>query len=80
MTTINISLPDKLKDQADALITEGHYASFSDLVRTSLRQIIFDRRLDRLVTEAKHESKTGKSIVLKTDEDVNKFFAKYIPK
>jgi Arc/MetJ-type ribon-helix-helix transcriptional regulator len=40
MTTINISLPDKLKKQADKLIKDGYYASFSDLVRTGLRQMI----------------------------------------
>jgi uncharacterized protein len=37
MTTINISLPDKLKKQADSLVKEGYYASFSDLVRSALR-------------------------------------------
>jgi Arc/MetJ-type ribon-helix-helix transcriptional regulator len=37
MKTINISLPDKLKSQADNLIKSGYYASFSDLVRTALR-------------------------------------------
>ena len=40
MKTINISLPDKLKTQADNLIRAGYYASFSDLVRTALRETI----------------------------------------
>lgn len=38
MKTINISLPDKLKTQADNLIKAGYYASFSDLVRTAIRE------------------------------------------
>ena len=40
MTTINISLPEKLKKQADALIKQGYYVSFSDLVRTAIRRLI----------------------------------------
>ena len=38
MTTINISLPKYLK--AQALVDEGFYSSFSDLVRDELRKII----------------------------------------
>jgi len=80
MATINISLPSELKKEADAAIAEGHYSSFSDLTRTALRQILRDRKLDRLVAEAKREHKEGKTISLKTDEDIDKFFAKYIQK
>ena len=40
MATINISLPDKIKVQADKLVSQGYYVSFSDLVRTALRGII----------------------------------------
>jgi Arc/MetJ-type ribon-helix-helix transcriptional regulator len=40
MKTINISLPDKLKSQADNLIKSGYYASFSDLVRTAMREVM----------------------------------------
>ena len=80
MTTINISLPDTLKKLADELILEGHYASFSDLARTALRQILRDHKLDRFVAEAKRDDKAGKTKVLKTDKDIDKFFAKYIPK
>lgn len=80
MTTINISLPDVLKKEADAAIADGHYASFSDLARTALRQILRDRKLDRMVAEAKADYKAGKGIVLKTNKDIDNFFAKYIPK
>lgn len=80
MTTINISLPDVLKKQADAVIADGHYASFSDLARTALRQILRDHKLDRMVAEAKAEHKAGKTIALRTKKDIDNFFAKYIPK
>lgn len=43
MATINVSLPDKLKSQADKLVKDGYYASFSDLVRSALRgQLVID--------------------------------------
>jgi len=40
MTTINISLPDVLKKEADLLIKQGYYASFSDLARVAIRKLI----------------------------------------
>lgn len=80
MITINISLPSELKKEADAAIAEGHYASFSDLTRTALRQLLRDRKLDRMVAEAKADYKAGKGVSLKTNKDIENFFAKYIPK
>lgn len=80
MSTINISLPDKLKKLADEVIAEGHYASFSDLTRTALRQILRDHKLDRLVAEAKQDYKAGRGTLLKTDEDIDKYMAQFIPK
>ena len=40
MSTINISLPDKLKAVVDEQVKSGYYASFSDLVRTAIRQLL----------------------------------------
>jgi len=74
MNTINISLPEKLKSQADALISEGHYASFSDLVRTALRSVISDNYYDMLAKQAKDEYRHGKGIVLESKEDITKYF------
>lgn len=53
MKTINISLPDKLKTQADNLIRAGYYASFSDLVRTALRQVMTKQPEMKNYTEIK---------------------------
>jgi Arc/MetJ-type ribon-helix-helix transcriptional regulator len=77
MTTINISLPAELKKQADAVIKDGHYASFSDLARTALRQVLRDHKLDRMVAEAKRDYKAGKGTILRTKGDIDKFMAQF---
>jgi putative addiction module CopG family antidote len=70
MNTINISLPDQLKGQADKLIQEGYYVSFSDLVRTALRTIIVENRYDQLAKEAIDEHRLGKSKALRSKKDI----------
>lgn len=37
MATINLSLPDELRKQADQLVKDGLYMSFSEVVRDALR-------------------------------------------
>lgn len=74
MTTINISLPDKLKEQAETLVNGGFYASFSDLIRDSLRQIIAKSKYDLYTEEAKEDLKNGKAKVLKTGKAVDDYF------
>lgn len=76
MVTINISLPEKLKDEAETLINSGFYASFSDLVRDSLRHAIFRNKYGLLTKEAKKDLKTGKAAVLKSDKNIDNFFKK----
>lgn len=73
MVTINISLPEKLKKDADKLVKAGQYVSFSDLVRDSLRNSIEAKELDRLYLEAKRELKSGKAVVLKNKEDIDRY-------
>ena len=77
MNTINISLPEKLKQEADAAVKEGYFASFSDFARTAFRKTLSEYKLDRLVAEAKREHKAGKTTVLKTDKDIENYFAKF---
>ncbi|KKU23325.1 MAG: hypothetical protein UX35_C0006G0001, partial [Microgenomates group bacterium GW2011_GWA1_46_15] len=55
MQTINISLPAKLQDQANSLVQEGHFASFSDLVRTAIRDLLGKSQYDLWADEAKQE-------------------------
>jgi len=73
MSTINISLPEKLKKEAEALVDSGLYISFSDLVRDSLRQIVAKNKYDLLTDEAKRDEKKGKARTLKTNKDVDDY-------
>jgi Arc/MetJ-type ribon-helix-helix transcriptional regulator len=74
ISTINISLPKELKILAEKEIKKGFYASFSDLVRSSLRKTLLESELDALLQEAKKEKRQGKGVVLKTDEDIDNYF------
>lgn len=73
MDTINISLPSKLKSEADELIERGYFASFSDLVRTALRKVVKESEYDLLAEETKEEYRQGKAVVLDTPEEIEKF-------
>jgi Arc/MetJ-type ribon-helix-helix transcriptional regulator len=75
MNTINISLPIQLKTQADTLVAEGFFASFSDLVRHSLRQVMAEQRYDKWAREAKRDEKAGKAHVINTVDNVDDFMS-----
>lgn len=38
MSTVNISLPDPMKDFIESQVTEGMYGSVSDYIRTLIRE------------------------------------------
>ena len=73
MVTVNVSLPEKLKKEADFLVKSGVYVSFSDLVRDSLRSAIEENELDHLYSITKKDLASGKAIVLKNRRDINSF-------
>lgn len=73
MITINISLPDKLREQANKLIKKGYYASFSDLTRTAIRKLTSQNKLDLLLEEAKRDIKQGRAVTLDTQENIDRF-------
>jgi Arc/MetJ-type ribon-helix-helix transcriptional regulator len=73
MTTINISLPIQLKAQADDLVKCGLYASFSDLVRSTLRREIKESKYDIWAREAEKEMKAGKTRIMETDKDIEEY-------
>lgn len=73
MTTINVSLPEKLKEQAEALVSSGFYASFSDVVRDSLRRLVEKNRYDLLTEEAKKDLKEGRAVVLKNKKEIEEY-------
>ncbi len=76
MDTINISLPSQLKSQAEALIKQGYFASFSDLVRTALRQVIVEDTYNKSAKEAEREYKQGKTKSLRTKKDIDEYVKK----
>jgi len=80
MQTINISLPEKLKTQADTLIKEGYYASFSDLARTALRTIMSTNPYDRMAKSAMDEYRKGKSTILESHEDIDAYLDTIVKK
>ena len=73
MNMINISLLTQLKAQADALINQGHYASFSDIVRSALRLILRTNHYDQMVQETVEDCHLGKTKVLRTKKDIDAY-------
>mgnify|MGYP001576452030 CR=1 FL=1 len=73
MNTVNISLPAQLKNDADALIEQGHYASFSDMVRSALRLILRTNHYDQMVGEAVNDHRLGKTKALRTKKDITSY-------
>lgn len=73
MTTINISLPENLKDKAQELVDKGFYVSFSDLVRDSLRQLVEKSRYDSLYEKALEDERKGRAIVLKNKKEIEEY-------
>ena len=68
MTTLNISLPDGLRDQVDSLVKKGNFASVSEVIRTALSDLILGEQLDSWLKEAKKDERTGKAIVIKNKQ------------
>jgi Arc/MetJ-type ribon-helix-helix transcriptional regulator len=74
MDTINISLPKKLKSETEKMVKAGYYASFSDVTRMGLREMIRLNRYQRWLEEAKQEVKEGKAITLRSKKDIDQYF------
>lgn len=74
MNTVNISLPAKLKEQAQKLVDAGFYASFSDLVRDSLRQVVKKSKYDLMLEEAIEDEKRGKGVLIKNEKELKEYF------
>jgi Arc/MetJ-type ribon-helix-helix transcriptional regulator len=73
-STINISLPAQLKLQADQAINDGHFASFSDLVRTGIRKLLNNERYEQMWEQAKTDHVNNNTKVIQTKEDINQYF------
>ena len=73
INTINVSLPSQLKQEAETLISKGHFASFSDLVRTAIRKLLTESKYDLWAMEAKEEYKRGETRALKNKTEIKSF-------
>lgn len=60
MSTINVSLPENLKKQAENLVDSGYYSSFSDVVRTALRGLVANSEYDLLARGGQRRTKEWK--------------------
>ena len=76
MATINISLPITLKSQAENAVGLGLYSSFSDFVRTAMREHLAAIKYNVWAEEAKKEMKEGKGTLIKTDAELDAYFKK----
>lgn len=76
ISTINISLPKKLKEAADALVAGGEYASFSDLARTAIRQAVLEKKYKTLIEESRRDEALGLATVLNGPKDIDDFMSK----
>lgn len=74
MNTINISLPLQLKKDAQKLVDRGLYASFSDLVRDSLRHVIAKDKYDRMAQEAMQAKRKGGGVSFEDKRELAKYF------
>lgn len=73
MATVNISLPVQLRTQAQQLINNGYYSSFSDLTRDALRKLISETKYDFMASQAVKEHQKGKATELRTPKDIENF-------
>lgn len=84
MTTINISLPKSMYEEAKKVLKQKHYASISELMRDALRKLLqeedpnavsvngFPNWFEDKVLESEKD-KSG-STVLETEEDIRNYF------
>ena len=83
MATVNISLPNNMYSDAKKLLAKRGYASLSELIRDTLRNILYPRltengftpEFEEEVLEAAKEP-VEKAKVWKSVEDVERYFKK----
>lgn len=84
MNTVNISLPENMYKDVKKMLSGRGYSSFSEFVRDALRKILysgaaesgFSREFENEVFKSTAQS-PRKDIVLKTDQDIDKYFRKF---
>lgn len=85
-TTVNISLPKSMYDDAKKEVTRKGYSSFSEFIRDTLRETLYEDKnritengfpvwFEDQVLKAAKES-TGNDEVWETEDDMEKWFKK----
>ena len=74
MSTINISVPKKLKENAEKLVEGGYYSSFSDVVRAGLRDVLQEHHYSEMLADAKTEYLSGKTKSIKSKKELKEYF------
>ena len=85
-TTINITLPVRLKQEIDSRVQSGMYASVSEFIRSALRRALtvrddipvgeaFSREAEDLILQAEQESRVRPSATrtLKSAKDIDRY-------
>lgn len=86
MSTINISLPKNMYEDAKKALSTGRYASISELIRDALRKVLYEEEDKNAITEngfpvwfedkvleAEKEPREN-DFTLETDEDFINYF------
>ena len=76
ITTMNVSLTEKLKDHVQERVAEGNYTSASDyvrdLIRVDIQRRIATHEQDKLILERLNQAKQGGPFI--AHEDVKAYF------
>lgn len=85
-TTINITLPERLKQEIDSRVRSGMYASVSEFIRSALRRALtvsddipigeaFSNEAEDLILQAEEESRirSHATRTLKTAKDIDRY-------
>ncbi len=78
MATMNVSLPDLMKEWVDERVKSGQYGNASEYVRDLIREDQRDeelrRQLIRELEESEEDIRQGRYIELRSDEEIEQFF------
>lgn len=69
-TTVNISLPKKLKENIDKTVQKGNYSSRSEFIRSIIRRWQEDKVVRRIY-ESKTQADEGKAKKLSSIDDLS---------
>ncbi len=76
MATMNISLPDKMKEWVEARIAEGHFSNASDFVRELIRKEQSRQRFVAEIQTAVDEGDASGYVPFSPDELFEEIFKK----